>query len=55
MGLATARAVAEAGAAVTLADVNDGALASAETTLREAGRRVLGVHCDVADGRGQPR
>jgi NAD(P)-dependent dehydrogenase (short-subunit alcohol dehydrogenase family) len=49
MGLATARAFAEAGAAVTLADVNDGALASAEDTLRGAGRRVLAVRCDVAD------
>ena len=36
MGLATARAFAEAGAAVTLADVNDDALASAET---QAARR----------------
>ena len=49
MGLATARAFAEAGAAVTLADVNDDALASAETKLRDDGYRVLGVHCDVAD------
>jgi NAD(P)-dependent dehydrogenase (short-subunit alcohol dehydrogenase family) len=49
MGLATARAFAEAGAAVTLADVNDDALAAAETELREAGHRVLAVHCDVAD------
>src|SRR5205085_2412995 len=49
MGLATARAFAEAGAAVTLADVNDDALAAAETELRDAGHRVLAVHCDVAD------
>jgi NAD(P)-dependent dehydrogenase (short-subunit alcohol dehydrogenase family) len=49
MGLATARAFAEAGAAVTLADVNDDALAAAETELRDAGHRVLSVHCDVAD------
>lgn len=49
MGLATARAFAEAGAAVTLADVNPGALAAAETGLREAGHRVLAVPCDVAD------
>jgi NAD(P)-dependent dehydrogenase (short-subunit alcohol dehydrogenase family) len=49
MGLATARAFAESGAAVTLADVNDDALASAERTLREAGHQVLAVHCDVAD------
>jgi NAD(P)-dependent dehydrogenase (short-subunit alcohol dehydrogenase family) len=49
MGLATARAFAEAGAAVTLAEVNDDALAAAETELRDAGHRVLAVHCDVAD------
>jgi NAD(P)-dependent dehydrogenase (short-subunit alcohol dehydrogenase family) len=49
MGLATARAFAEAGAAVTLADLNTDALAAAETELREAGHRVLGVRCDVAD------
>jgi NAD(P)-dependent dehydrogenase (short-subunit alcohol dehydrogenase family) len=49
MGLATARAFAEAGAAVTLADVNDEALAAAKTELREAGRRVLAVRCDVSD------
>lgn len=49
MGLATARAFAAAGAAVTLADVDAEALATAETELREAGHRVLGVGCDVAD------
>jgi NAD(P)-dependent dehydrogenase (short-subunit alcohol dehydrogenase family) len=49
MGLATVRAFAEAGAAVTLADVNDDALAAAESTLRGDGHRVLAVHCDVAD------
>lgn len=49
MGLATARAFADAGAAVTLADVNAEALAATETELREAGHRVLGVRCDVAD------
>jgi NAD(P)-dependent dehydrogenase (short-subunit alcohol dehydrogenase family) len=49
MGLATARAFAEAGAAVTLADVDPDALASAETELRDAGHRVVAVRCDVAD------
>jgi NAD(P)-dependent dehydrogenase (short-subunit alcohol dehydrogenase family) len=49
MGLAAARAFAEAGAAVTLADVNDDTLASAERKLRGDGHRVLAVHCDVAD------
>lgn len=49
MGLATARAFAEAGAAVTLADLNADALGAAETELRAAGHRVLTVRCDVAD------
>lgn len=49
MGLATARAFAEAGAAVTLASVNDDALAAAESELRGVGRQVLAVHCDVVD------
>ena len=49
MGLATARAFAEAGAAVTLADIDDDALASVEGKLRGDGRQVLAVHCDVAD------
>jgi NAD(P)-dependent dehydrogenase (short-subunit alcohol dehydrogenase family) len=47
MGLATARAFAEAGAAVTLVDVD--ALAAAERELAAAGHQVLAVHCDVAD------
>lgn len=49
MGLATARAFAEAGAAVTLADVNDDQLQAAERELHQAGHRVLTVRCDVAD------
>jgi NAD(P)-dependent dehydrogenase (short-subunit alcohol dehydrogenase family) len=49
MGLATARAFAEAGAAVTLVDVDDQALRAADTQLRDAGHRILAVHCDVAD------
>ena len=49
MGLATARAFAAAGAAVTLADVNDDALQAAQAELRGAGHRALAVHCDVAD------
>src|SRR5437764_7667712 len=49
MGLATARAFAEAGAAVTLADVNADALQAAERELTAAGHRVLAVRCDVAD------
>ena len=49
MGLATARAIAQAGAAVVLADVNQAALQAATDDLAAAGERVLGVPCDVAD------
>jgi NAD(P)-dependent dehydrogenase (short-subunit alcohol dehydrogenase family) len=49
MGLATAKAFAEAKAAVVLADVNQGALQSATDTLAAAGHQALGVTCDVAD------
>ncbi|WP_442799818.1 SDR family NAD(P)-dependent oxidoreductase [Nocardia sp. NBC_01730] len=49
MGLATARAFTESGAAVTLADVDDDALNAATDRLREAGHQVLAVHCDVSD------
>jgi NAD(P)-dependent dehydrogenase (short-subunit alcohol dehydrogenase family) len=48
MGLATARAFAEAGAAVTLADINEDALRAAIGDLTNAGHRVLGVRCDVS-------
>ena len=48
MGLATVRAFAEAGAAVTLADINESALRAATDELTAAGHRVLGVRCDVA-------
>ncbi len=49
MGLATPRAFAQAGAAVTLTDVNTDPLRAAETDLRDAGHQVLAVPCDVAD------
>ena len=49
MGLATARAFAEAGAAVSLADVDEKALHAAESQLRDAGHRVMATHCNVAD------
>jgi NAD(P)-dependent dehydrogenase (short-subunit alcohol dehydrogenase family) len=49
MGLATARAFAEAGAAVALADINESALKTATDRLAADGHRVLGVPCDVAD------
>ena len=49
MGLATARAFAEAGAAVVLADVNPATVKDAADTLAAAGHRALGVECDVSD------
>jgi NAD(P)-dependent dehydrogenase (short-subunit alcohol dehydrogenase family) len=49
MGLSTAQAFAEAGAAVTLADVDEDALASATDDLKAVGRQVLGIACDVSD------
>jgi len=49
MGLATAKAFAEAGAAVALADVNgDGARAAADA-LVAAGHKAIGIRCDVSD------
>ena len=49
MGLATAKAFVEAGASVVLADINPEALKAATDALTSAGRRVLGVDCDVSD------
>ncbi|MFI1359924.1 glucose 1-dehydrogenase [Streptomyces sp. NPDC020898] len=49
MGLATARAFAEAGAAVVLADVGKEAVKSAAEELTSAGHRAIGVVCDVTD------
>ncbi|PVE11462.1 glucose 1-dehydrogenase [Streptomyces scopuliridis] len=49
MGLATAQAFAEAGAAVVLADVDDGAVRAAAEELASYGHRAIGVTCDVTD------
>jgi NAD(P)-dependent dehydrogenase (short-subunit alcohol dehydrogenase family) len=49
MGLATARAFAEAGVAVVLADINDEALRTATDELTSAGHQAIGVTCDVSD------
>jgi NAD(P)-dependent dehydrogenase (short-subunit alcohol dehydrogenase family) len=49
MGLATAQAFAEAGAAVVMADINPTTVEAAADSLSEAGHRVLAVECDVAD------
>jgi NAD(P)-dependent dehydrogenase (short-subunit alcohol dehydrogenase family) len=49
IGLATAKAFAEAGAAVVLADINEEALRAATDELTSAGHQAIGVICDVAD------
>jgi len=49
MGLATAQAFADAGAAVVLADVDNGALHIETEKLVAAGHQALAIHCDVAN------
>ncbi len=49
MGLATAKAFAEAGAAVVLADVDEDALLTAVQGLVDAGLQALAIPCDVSD------
>ncbi len=49
MGLATARAFAQAGAAVTLADVEENAVRAAAEELVSAGHNAIAVRCNVAD------
>jgi NAD(P)-dependent dehydrogenase (short-subunit alcohol dehydrogenase family) len=49
MGLATAQAFAEAGAAVVLADINDAAVRAAADDLIAAGHQAFGITCDVSD------
>src|SRR3954465_8963658 len=49
MGLATARAFAEAGAAVVLADFKEDAVKAAAEELVTAGHRAIAVRCDVSD------
>ncbi len=49
MGLATARAFAQAGAAVTLADVEENAVRAAAEELISAGHNAIAVRCNVAD------
>src|SRR5437870_12622863 len=49
MGLATARAFAEAGAAVVLADVRGALVQTAAEELVANGHRAIGVSCDVSD------
>jgi NAD(P)-dependent dehydrogenase (short-subunit alcohol dehydrogenase family) len=49
MGLATAKAFADAGAAVALADVRKDAVHSAADELARAGHKAIGIRCNVAD------
>jgi NAD(P)-dependent dehydrogenase (short-subunit alcohol dehydrogenase family) len=49
MGLATARAFAESGAAVGLADIDEAALTAATKQLTDAGHQALALVCDVTD------
>lgn len=49
MGLATAQAFARAGAAVSLADVNETALQQRVDEIVAAGGKAMAVLCDVAD------
>jgi NAD(P)-dependent dehydrogenase (short-subunit alcohol dehydrogenase family) len=49
MGLASAKAFAEAGAAVTLADVHEDAVQAAARELAAAGHKAIAVRCDVSD------
>ena len=49
MGLATADAFAEAGAAVVLADFKEEAVKAAAQKLVAAGHKAIAVQCDVSD------
>ena len=49
MGLGIARAMAEAGAAIAVLDIDPGRAADATTSLTDAGQRALEVVADVAD------
>ena len=49
IGLATARAFAEAGAAVCLADIDQAALDASVEAINSAGGRAIGIICDVSD------
>ena len=49
LGLATAKAFADSGASVVLADWDEKAVRSAAEELTEKGQKALAIHCDVAD------
>src|SRR5207253_7967440 len=49
MGLATAKAFAEAGASVVLADIQEEAVRAEASQLEASGRKALAIRCDVSD------
>jgi NAD(P)-dependent dehydrogenase (short-subunit alcohol dehydrogenase family) len=49
IGLATAKAFAESGASVALADWNETAARAAADELTARGHKAIAIHCDVAD------
>jgi NAD(P)-dependent dehydrogenase (short-subunit alcohol dehydrogenase family) len=49
MGLATARAFAEAGAAVVLADIREDVVSAEAEKLAKVGTKAIAVGCDVSD------
>jgi NAD(P)-dependent dehydrogenase (short-subunit alcohol dehydrogenase family) len=49
IGLASAQMFAEAGAAVVLVDINEGALRASTEELPAADHQAIGITCDVAD------
>jgi NAD(P)-dependent dehydrogenase (short-subunit alcohol dehydrogenase family) len=49
MGLATAKAFAEAGASVVLADIQEEAVHTVAEQLEASGRKALALGCDVSD------
>src|SRR5438876_11509641 len=49
IGLATAKAFAQSGASVALADWNEKAVRSAAEELAGQGHKTLAIRCDVAD------
>ncbi|HTW45317.1 MAG TPA: glucose 1-dehydrogenase [Acidobacteriaceae bacterium] len=51
MGLATAQAFAEAGAAVVLADFREEVVKDEAQKLMSAGHKAIGIRCDVSDDR----
>ena len=49
IGLATARAFAQAGASVAVADMNGEAAEKAAAEIVAAGGKAIAIQCDVAD------